>query len=77
MVGWHHQLNGHESEQTPGDSEEQGSLSAAVHGVAVGHNLANEQQNVYGEVLFAFLQSWAIKSSVDHHLTNALVSLCI
>ena len=21
MVGWHHQLNGHESEQTPGDNE--------------------------------------------------------
>ena len=27
MVGWHHQLNGHESEQTPGDSEGQGSLA--------------------------------------------------
>ena len=26
MVGWHHQLNGHESEQTPGDSEGQGIL---------------------------------------------------
>ena len=26
MVEWHHWLNGHESEQTPGDSEEQGSL---------------------------------------------------
>ena len=26
MVGWHHRLNGSESEQTPGDSEEQGSL---------------------------------------------------
>ena len=26
MVGWHHQLNGHEFEQTPGDSEWQGSL---------------------------------------------------
>ena len=26
MVGWHHQLNGHVFEQTPGDSEEQGSL---------------------------------------------------
>ena len=25
MVGWHHQLNGHEFEQTPGDSEGQGS----------------------------------------------------
>ena len=23
MVGWHHQLNGHEFEQTPGDSEGQ------------------------------------------------------
>ena len=27
MVGWHHQLNGHESEQTPGDGEGQGSLA--------------------------------------------------
>ena len=26
MVGWHHQLNGHQFEQTPGDSEEHGSL---------------------------------------------------
>ena len=26
MVGWHHQFNGHELEQTPGDGEEQGSL---------------------------------------------------
>ena len=27
MVGWHHRLNGHEFEETPGDSEEQGSLA--------------------------------------------------
>ena len=26
MVRWHHQLDGHESEQTPGDCEGQGSL---------------------------------------------------
>ena len=26
MVGWHHQFNGHEFEQTLGDSEGQGSL---------------------------------------------------
>ena len=26
-VGWHHRLNGHEFEQTPGDSERQGSLA--------------------------------------------------
>ena len=27
MVGWHHQVDGHEFEQTPGDSEGQGSLA--------------------------------------------------
>ena len=26
MVEWHQELNGHESEQTPGDGEGQGSL---------------------------------------------------
>ena len=34
MVGWHHQLHGHESEQTLGDGEGQGGLRAAVHRVA-------------------------------------------
>ena len=33
MVGWHHQLNGYESEQTPGDGEGQGAWRVAVHGV--------------------------------------------
>ena len=27
MVGWHHQLNGYEFEQAPGDGEGQGSLA--------------------------------------------------
>ena len=27
MVGWHHQLNGHELEQSLGDGEGQGSLA--------------------------------------------------
>ena len=34
MVGCHHQLNGHELEQAPGDDEGQGSLHGAVHGEA-------------------------------------------
>ena len=39
MVGWHHRLNGHDSEQALGDSERQGSLCAAVHGLQrVRHN---------------------------------------
>jgi len=45
MVGWHHRLNGHEFEQTPGDNKGQGSLVATVHGIQrVGHDLANKQQ---------------------------------
>ena len=33
MVEWHHWLNGHEFEQTPGDSEGQGSLECCSSGV--------------------------------------------
>ena len=47
MVGWHHQLNGHEFKQTPGDSEGQETCCAAVHGVTkrIKHDLAPEQQH--------------------------------
>ena len=31
MIGQHHRLNAHGFEQTPGDTEGQGSLRAAVH----------------------------------------------
>ena len=34
MVGWQHRLDGHEFEQAPGVGDGQGSLAAAVHGVA-------------------------------------------
>ena len=45
MVGWHHQLNGHESEQTLGDSAGQGSLVLQSVGLQrAGHNLVAEQQ---------------------------------
>ena len=39
MVERDHQLNGHDSEQTPGDSEGQGSLACfSPWGQRVGHN---------------------------------------
>ena len=46
MVGRHHQLNEHEFEQTPGDSEGQGSLACCSPwgSQGVGHDLATEQQ---------------------------------
>ena len=34
MVGWHHQVNGDEFEQTPGEGEGWEAWHAAVHGVA-------------------------------------------
>ena len=44
MVWWHHQLNGHEFQQTPGDGEGQRSLLYAVCGNANSLNWATEQQ---------------------------------
>ena len=39
MVGWHHQLNGLEFEQTPGVGDEHGSLArCSPWGRRVGHN---------------------------------------
>ena len=45
MVGWHHQLNGHELEQTLGDSEGQEGLACcSPWDHRVRHNLVTEQQ---------------------------------
>ena len=41
MVGWYHQLNGHEFEQTPGKDRE--AWCAAIPGLTVRHYLATEQ----------------------------------
>ena len=45
MVEWHQWLNGHEFEQTPGDSKGQGSLHAAVHRVAKSWTWLNNSNN--------------------------------
>ena len=45
MVGWHHQLNRHEFEQTPEAGEAPGSLVLQSMGSQrVGHNLATGRQ---------------------------------
>ena len=39
LVGWHHQLNGHEFEQVPGDGGRQGSLACcSPRGCMVRHD---------------------------------------
>ena len=53
MVGWHHQLNGHEFEQTLGDSEGQGILvCCSSWGRKKLSNLVTEQQRGYWLVVF-------------------------
>ena len=53
MVGWHHLLNGHEFEQTPGDSDGQGSLECySPWDHRVERDLAAEQQQSLEESSF-------------------------
>ena len=48
MVGWHHQLNGHEFEQAPGDGERRVSLLCGTSwSRRVGHDFETEQQLYY------------------------------
>ena len=41
MIGWHHQLNGHEFEQTLGDGEGQGTLAYCSPGGCKETQLSN------------------------------------
>ena len=52
MVGWHHQLNGHEFKQTPGDSEGQGSLTCCSP-----WGLSKQSSIIYPCQLFCPLES--------------------
>ena len=53
MVGWHHWLNGHEFEQTPGDPGGQRTPAYCSHGMTVRHTLAAEQQLIYMGMKFS------------------------
>ena len=45
MVGWYHQLNGHEFEQTRGDGEGQEAWLALVHGISMSQLFISGGQN--------------------------------
>ena len=49
MVGWHHGFNGHEFEQTPRDSEGQGSgVLQSMRSRRIRYQLVTEQQQQQG-----------------------------
>ena len=62
MVGWHHWLNRHESEQAPGDRKHRGAWCTVVHGVTESDRTQRQNNNsaLYGTpqtstALFTFL----------------------
>ena len=74
MVGWHHWPNGHELEQTPGDGEEQGTLSAAAPGVTKSQTQLSDWPTTHAskamlKVLHVKLQHYA-----NHELPNVQAS---
>ena len=75
MVRYHHWLSGHESEQTPGDNEGQGSLvCCSPWGYRIGHDLATEQQHRVHNFIIFFLEDyqsvWHL--SLPHHPSTVI-----
>ena len=71
MAEWHHWLNGHEFEQTPGNSEGQGSLTCCspLWSQGVGHDLATEQQQEHNWNSLSWLASKKLNYRVRTVLT--------
>ena len=62
MDGWHHQLNGHKFEQTPGDGEGQGSLACCSLRVGrVRHDQVTEQHK---NEIACLHSGWTIRSKL-------------
>ena len=67
IVGWHHRLSGHESEQTPGDSEGQGSLACCSPWGHKESDMTARQNNMFIVMSLALIQSHGI---FDYQLWN-------
>ena len=61
MVGWHHQLNEHESEQTQGDTRRQGGL---VHCSLWGREESDTTEQLNNNNLYEEVQSVQFSHSV-------------
>ena len=88
MAGWHHGLDGHESERTPGDVDEQGGLaccdswgykeSDTTERLCVGLWLCVSLWLCWVSLLHGLFSSygeWGLLSSYAHRLPNAVSPL--
>ena len=57
MVGWHHQLSGHEFEQTPGDNEGQRSLVCCS---PQGRKEADMTERLNNNMRIQLLYGWSV-----------------
>ena len=76
MVWWHHQLNGHEFEQTPGDSEGQGSL--ACHSPwGLQESELSKWTTTTRYTLYHKVDGWfKIKCNLSHPIRADFLKLC-
>ena len=77
MVGWHHRLNEHEFEQTPGDSEGTGKpgVLQSMGSQRVKHNWATEQQPTFGNPNKCLCDDNEVQLHwllLDHHVESLL-----
>ena len=71
-IGWHHWLNGHGFEQTPGDGEGQGGLACCrPWGRRVRHDWVTEQQPDFeqNELLWFFFYQWCLCLCTSYRMT--------
>ena len=79
MVGWHHQLNGHEFEQAPEDGEGQGSLvCSSLRGSEESDTTETEQHRYWfpnlSAIFLSFSKSYLLPQYSHFHI-NKVVEL--
>ena len=72
MVGWHHRLDGHEFEQTPGDTEGQGGLTCCC---SRGHKEADTTERLNNNQRSKVFCTGVCMCVCAHWLLNTSLSL--
>ena len=62
MVGWHHQLNRHEFEQTPGDGDGQGGLASCS---PWGHKESDRTERLNNTITICVLTLQMLKNQLN------------
>ena len=75
MVGWHHRFNGHELEQTVGDSKGQGSL-ACCNPWGCQESDTTKQLN-WTELIYTHIYSTYIHIYIYIYVDNCIAQLCL